>query len=129
MNPMETMMTTITSTTPQLEYSPPQDEWDSQIGDLLIAVGRCHLSRITDGFTDWLTIAQVTDLCRRYLHKSRNLNYRVKELQPLIIALFDGRDSIVRDGVKVRYESREEHPRYARTSRTVHCLRFYKANV
>jgi hypothetical protein len=122
-------MSIIICTTPQPIYLPLQDEWDSPIGEVLIVVGQKHLARIPEDYSDWLTFGQVAGLCRSFHHTLPKRNYRLEQLQPEILALFNGRDSIVRDGVKIRYESKEVHTKNTRLPKTVHQLKFYRVHL
>lgn len=121
-------MSTIICNTPMPEYLTPRDEeWLPAIGEILIMVGQKLLATIPDqDVSDWLSFGDVTGLCRRYHYALPFQNYRAKELLPQILALFAGRDSIQRKGVKIRYESKEIHASNAHFPKSVHYLKFYR---
>ena len=121
-------MSTIICNTPMPEYLTPRDnEWLPAIGEILITVGQKLLKTIPDQDTsDWLTFGEVAGLCRRYHYALPFQNYRAKDLQPQILDLFAGRDSIQRQGVKIRHESKEIQAHNARFPKSVHHLKFYR---
>lgn len=126
MNTNQPIVTKITCTTSTLNYAEPEDEFLSPIGDILISVAQKYLAQTKEDMSQWLTFAQVTALCRRYHHTLPFRSYRLQEICPEILALFRGRDSIQRSGIKIRYQSRDEHPQYLRVAKTVHCLKFFR---
>lgn len=129
MNTNQQIFTKIICTKPALDYTGPEDEFSETIGNILITVAQKHLTATQETMSDWLTFASVADLCRRHHHTLPRRDYCVREMQSEILALFEGRDSIQRDGVKIRYQSHEEHPQHLRLPKTVHCLRFFRTHL
>lgn len=119
-------MSIITCTTSTLDDTSQADQELPPIGDILISVAQKYLAQTKEDISAWLTFAQVAALCRRYNHTLPFRSYCLQEMCPEILALFRGRDSIQRSGVKIRYQSRDEHPQYLRVAKTVRCLKFFR---
>ena len=114
-------MATITVTTPRLVEAPDPDlfaidlhdkePWKRDLSELLILVGQKLIRNELQG--EWLSMAQVTEYCRRYTLYWKNGTPRAKDLEMYAADYFAKAGEVRAGGVKVEARTKwnEKHRR------------------
>ncbi len=105
-------MATITPNTPTPTAAIYNNDIAKELEPIEILLAKAgHKILRNELHSPWMSLTEVTRVCQKYKLKSPVPTHKARELEPLVMNYFAGRDAMKLDGVKVNYKT-ERNERY-----------------